>query len=87
MSTRRFTGDDIAAAFGQAAPSSECGQCGHLRRWHKREILKPGGGPGSEAFHGCEKWDRRRKSGFCPCEKFTEPDPTNPAPIDPKQTS
>lgn len=69
----RFNGDDIATAFGQKPPSTRCAGCGHRRQDHRREILRPGGGEGSEAFHECERFDGRTKSGYCPCEKFGEP--------------
>lgn len=73
----KFTGDDIAAAFGHKAPSTRCATCNHKRSQHNREVLRAGGGEGSESFHECEQFDGRRKSGRCPCEKFTEPSPVS----------
>lgn len=73
MSKMTFSGDDIAAAFGQMPPSTPCGSCKHQRYEHEREILRPGGGAGSEAFHECRRFDGRRKTGYCPCASFEEP--------------
>lgn len=78
MATRRgntvtFDGDDIAAAFGWPSPSTKCGDCGHDRYRHRRVIVKPGLFDGIEKRYECERRDRRRKSGICPCEQFAEP--------------
>lgn len=69
---RVFTGADIAEFFGQKNPNERCAGYGHERLDHNREVLRPGGGEGSEAFHECERRDRRRKTSQCPCAKFEE---------------
>jgi hypothetical protein len=76
----RYSGSEIAAAFGMPDPITPCSTCGHKRYEHRREIIVPGPAPQHrEEHHECERWDRRRRSGVCSCEKYTEPiepDPT-----------
>lgn len=63
---------DIAAAFGFPNPSSRCGTCGHKRYEHRRVIYSVHPEPHREESFECDHWDRRRKTGTCPCEKYTE---------------
>jgi hypothetical protein len=74
MGTVRYTGDDIAAAFNRPLPSTPCAGCGHRRRDHRREVVKPGMFDGIEEHHECRRRDRRRKAGVCPCARFVEPE-------------
>lgn len=66
-----FNGDDIAAAFGMAPPSTRCTTCRHERGDHRREVIAPGPN-GSDQHFECQEWDRRTKTGFCKCTQFTE---------------
>lgn len=70
----KFSGDDIASAFNRPLPSTRCRTCGHERWKHRRVITNPDLFNGSEEHFECQERDRRRKSGVCPCEAFSEPE-------------
>jgi hypothetical protein len=67
-----FDGADIASAFGFPNPGSKCAECGHKRYEHRREIYAIHPEPHREESFECDHWDRRRKTGTCPCEHFAE---------------
>jgi hypothetical protein len=73
----RYSGDDIAAAFGRPLPATLCAGCGHPRHNHRREVTPD---PEGRLFHSteehyeCTRRDRRRRAGVCPCEAFAEPE-------------